>query len=193
MWVSHARSLGILSFPCGTFLLMMKCYCSQCQTFSLYQSHSWQSLLFRQTWDNFKVRIFNTWSSGQNFFPSTAQPFSFSFIMTQRLISFSWGLQWRSIMVTLFYWDLRTICIIEIHSFFSKEKLSPYRLVHIVIHTIPVEAVLCIKTLVCVRTGIIYWGIWTTWSLGQNLHIRNASNATTFLAVLLWDLNEIKI
>lgn len=69
IWISHAWSLGILSAPCGTFLPMMKCYCCRCQTFSLYQSPSWQPSLFRTTWDNFKVRTFNTRSEEPDFFP----------------------------------------------------------------------------------------------------------------------------
>lgn len=79
MWISHAWSLGVLSAPCGTFSPMIKCYCCQCQTFSLYQSPSWQPLLFRQAWDNFKVRIFNTRSSGPNFFPIHCSTLSFLF------------------------------------------------------------------------------------------------------------------
>lgn len=79
MWISHAWSLGVLSDPRGTFLPVMKCYCCQCQTFSLYQSPSWQPPLFRQTWDNFKVRIFNTRSSGPNFFPIHCPTLSFLF------------------------------------------------------------------------------------------------------------------
>lgn len=79
MWISHAWSLGILSAPCGTFLPVMKCYCCQCETFSLYQSPSWQPSLFRQTWDNFKVTTFNTRSNGPNFFPIHCSTISFPF------------------------------------------------------------------------------------------------------------------
>lgn len=79
IWISHAWSLGILSAPCGTFLPMMKCYCCPCQTFSLYQSPSWQPSLFRKTWDNFKVRTFNTRSEEPDFFPSHCPTTSFLF------------------------------------------------------------------------------------------------------------------
>lgn len=95
MWVSHAWSLGILSAPCGTFLPMMKCYCCQCQTFSLYQSPSWQPSLFRQTWDKFKVRTFNTRSSGPNFFPIHCSTISFPFHHDSQSNPLSWRLQWE--------------------------------------------------------------------------------------------------
>lgn len=79
IWISHAWSLSILSAPCGTFLPMMKCYCCWCQTFSLYQSPSWQPSLFRKTWDNFKVRTFNTRSEKPDFFPIHCSTTSFLF------------------------------------------------------------------------------------------------------------------
>lgn len=79
LWITHAWSLGISSSPCGRFLPMIKCYCCQCQTFSLYQSSSWQPSLLRQTWDNLKVRTFNTRSNGPNFFTSRCSTISFPF------------------------------------------------------------------------------------------------------------------
>lgn len=108
MWISHAWSLGILSVPCGTFLPMMKCYCCQCQTFSLYQSPSWQPSLVRQTWDNFKVRTFNTRSSGPNFFPIHCSTISFPFHHDSQVLLLE-DCSGRSPVVTSFCWDPRTI------------------------------------------------------------------------------------
>lgn len=95
MWISHAWSLSILSAPCGTFLPMMKCYCCQCQTFSLYQSPSWQPSLVRKTWDNFKVRTFSTRSGDQISFLSTAQPLLFCFITSHKAVRLPPVVQWE--------------------------------------------------------------------------------------------------
>lgn len=100
MWISHAWSLSILSAPCGTFLPMMKCYCCQCQAFSLYQSFSWQPSLFRKTWDNSKVRTFNTRSGDPNFFLSTAQPLLFHFIMNHKATRLPPVVQWEQYNVS---------------------------------------------------------------------------------------------
>lgn len=95
MWISHAWSLSILSAPCGTFLPMMKCYCFQRQTFSLYQSPSWQPSLFRKTWDNFKVRTFSTRLGEPNFFPIYCSTTSFCFITNHKAAHLPPVVQWE--------------------------------------------------------------------------------------------------
>lgn len=99
MWISHAWSLSILSAPCGTFLPMMKCYCCQRQTFSLYQSPSWQPSLLRKTWDTFKVRTFSTRSGEPNFFPiycsTTSFPLLFRFITNHKAARLPPAVQWE--------------------------------------------------------------------------------------------------
>lgn len=127
MWISHAWSLGILSAPCGTFLPMMKCYCCQCQTFSLYQFPSWQPSLFRQTWDNFKVRTFNTRSSGPNFFPIHCSTISFPFHHDSQNRPSSWktaagGMQWSRHSV----WTLESSKERNLHNFSLLSSLETW-------------------------------------------------------------------
>lgn len=136
MWISHAWSLSILSAPCGTFLPMMKCYCCQRQTFSLYQSPSWQPSLLRKTWDNFKVRTFSTRSGEPNFFPIYCSTTSFPFHHESQSSTSP-----SSSVVGAIWWQLhllgpRAITFKEIYNLFLESSLET-RLKSLHIDTFP--------------------------------------------------------